>query len=60
MNYVLLSKNFVEKKVSGEISFDVISLFHVEILEPKRRSTTTRAFVFPAKCHYHKIFETSR
>ena len=48
-------KNFVEKKVSGEISFDAISLFHVEIQEPKRHSTTTRAFVFPAKFHYHKF-----
>ena len=36
-------------KVSGEITFDVISLFHVQIQEPTRPSTTTRAFVFPAK-----------
>ena len=36
-------KEFVKKKVSGEIAFDVISLFHVQIQEPKRRSTTTRA-----------------
>ena len=25
--------------------------------EPTRSSTTTRAFVFPAKVYYHKIFE---
>ena len=47
-------------KVSGEIAFDVISLIHVQIQEPTRRSTTTRAFVFPAKFYYHKIFETRR
>ena len=52
-------REFVKKKVSGEIAFDVISLFHVQIQEPKKRcSTTTRAVVFPAKCCYHKIFET--
>ena len=51
-------KEFVKKKVSGEIAFDVISFFHVQIQEPTRRSTTTRAFVFPAKSHYPKIFET--
>ena len=50
-------KKFVKKEVSGEIAFDVISLFHVQIQEPTRRSTTTRAFVFPAKFYYHKIFE---
>ena len=49
-------KEFVKKKVSGEIAFDVISLFHVQIQQPKGRST--RAFVFPAKLYYHKIFET--
>ena len=31
-------REFVKKKVSGEIAFDVISLFHVQIQEPKRRS----------------------
>ena len=51
-------KEFVKKKVSGEIAFDVISLLHVQIQEPTRRSTTTGAFVFPAKFYYHKIFET--
>ena len=51
-------KEFVKKKVSGEIPFDVISLFHVQIQEPTRRSATTRAFAFPAKLYYHKIFET--
>ena len=36
-------------KVSGEIAFGLISLFHVQIKEPTRSSITTRAFVFPAK-----------
>ena len=30
-------KEFVKKKVSGEITFDVISLLHVQIEEPTRR-----------------------
>ena len=51
-------KEFLKKKTSGEIAFDLISLFHVQIQEPKRNSTTTRAFVFAAKFYYHKIFET--
>ena len=54
-------KEFLKKKVSGEIAFDLISLFHVQIQEPASRSTTTRAFVFLAKFaefYYHKIFET--
>ena len=53
-------KEFLKKKVSGEIAFDLISLFHVQIQEPASRSTTTRAFVFLAKFaefYYHKIFE---
>ena len=49
-----------KKKVSGEIAFDSISLFHVQIQEPTSRSTPTGTFVFLAKfaefC-YHKIFE---
>ena len=53
-------KEYVKKKVSGEIAFDVISLFHVQIQEPTGRSTTTRAFVFLAKFYYHKMFETRR
>ena len=54
-------KEFSKKKVSAEIAFDLISLFHVQIQEPTSRSTTTRAFVFLAKFaefYYHKIFET--
>ena len=51
-------REFLKKKTSGEIAFDLISLFHVQIQEPKRNSTTTRAFVFAAKFYYHKIFET--
>ena len=51
-------KEFVKKKVSGEIAFDVISLFHVQIQEPIRHSSTTGVFFFPAKFYYRKIFET--
>ena len=51
-------KEFLKKKTSGEIAFDLISLLHVQIQEPKRNATTTRAFVFAAKFYYHKIFET--
>ena len=61
MNYVLVSERILKKKVIGEIVFDLISLFHVQIQEPTSRSTTTRAFVFLAKFaefYYHKIFET--
>ena len=56
-----IRKEFLKKKVSGEIAFELISLFHVQIQEPTSRSTTTRAFVFLAKFaefYYHKIFET--
>ena len=49
-------KEFVKKKVSGEIAFDVISLFQEQ--EPTRHSTTVGAFVFPAKFYYHKIFKS--
>ena len=48
-------------KVSGEIDFELISLFHVQIQEPTSRSTTTTAYVFLAKFaefYYDKIFET--
>ena len=51
-------KEFVKKKVSGEIAFDVISLFHVQIQEPIRHSSTTGVFIFLAKFYYRKIFET--
>ena len=54
-----IRKEFLKKKVSGEIAFELISLFHVQ--EPTSRSTTTRAFVFLAKFaefYYHKLFET--
>ena len=46
------------KKVSGEIAFDLISLFHGQIQEPTSRSSTTRIFVFLAKFaeFYRKIF----
>ena len=48
-------REFVKKKVSGEIAFDVISLFQEQ--EPTRHSTTVGAFVFPAKFYYHRIFK---
>ena len=47
LNYVLVSE-FLKKKDSGEIAFDLISLFHVQM----------KTFAFPAKLYYHKIFET--
>ena len=36
-----IRKEFTRKKVSGEIAFVLISLFHVQIQEPASRSTTT-------------------
>ena len=57
-----IRKEFLKKKVSGENAFDLISVFHVQIQQPKSRSTTTTAFVFLGKFaefYYHKIFETS-
>ena len=30
----------LKKKVIGEIAFDLVSLFHVQIQEPTRSSTT--------------------
>ena len=56
-----IRKGFVENKVSGEIAFELISLFHLQIQEPTSMSTSMRAFVFLAKFaefYYHKIFET--
>ena len=58
---VAVFERTLKKKVSGEIAFALISLFHVQIQEPASRSTTTRAFVFLAKFaefYYHKIFQT--
>ena len=49
MNYVLVSERILKKEVIGEIVFDLISLFHVQIQEPTRSSNTARAFLFPAK-----------
>ena len=56
-----IRKEFLKKKISGDIAFELISLFHVQIQETTNRSTTTREFVFLAKFaefYYHKIFET--
>ena len=57
-NYILVSE-FKKKKVSGEIAFDLISLFHVQIQQPTSRSTTTRAFAFLAKFagFYHEVLK---
>ena len=51
----------LKKKVSGEIAFALVGLFHIQIQEPASRSATMTAFVFLAKFaefHYHKIFQT--
>ena len=59
--YFSIRKDFSKKKVSGDIAFELISQFHVQIQDPTRRSTTMRALVFLAKFaefNYHKIFET--
>ena len=60
-----IRKKFYKKKVSREIAFALIGLFHVKIFHVifhvKSRSTTTKAFVFLAEFtefYYHKIFET--
>ena len=62
LNYILVFiKEFKAKKVSGEIAFALISLFHVKIQKLASRSTDLRAFVFLAKFTeflYHKKFET--
>ena len=53
-------KEFLKKKVSGEIAFELITLFHVQIQEPTNTPTTTRAFVFLAKFaefYYHKTLK---
>ena len=58
MNYVLVS-DFFKMKVSRDIAFEFISLFHVQIQEPASMSDITRAFVFLAKFaefYYHTIF----
>ena len=58
LNYALVSE-FLKKKVSREIAFEFISLFHVQIQEPTSTSAITRGFVFLAKFaefYYHKIF----
>ena len=56
-----IRKEFSKKKVSGEFALALISLIHVQIQLPAKRSTTTIAFVFLAKFadfFYHKRFET--
>ena len=58
LNYALVSERIQKKKVSAEIAFELICLFHVQIQELAKSLTTTRAIVFPAKFYYHKIFET--
>ena len=55
-----IRNKFLKKKVSGEIAFELIGFFYVQIQEPTRRSTTTGAFTILAKFaefYYHKIFE---
>ena len=43
-----IRKDFLKKKVTGEIAFELISLFHLQIQGPRSRSTNTRAFTFLA------------
>ena len=61
LSNLVFKEEFKEKKVSGDIAFALISLFHVQVEKPASRSTTLKAFVFLAKfaefC-YHKKFET--
>ena len=47
LNLVFRKKS--KEKVSGEIAFALISLFHLQIQKPGNRSTTLRVFVFLAK-----------
>ena len=59
-NYVLVLERIKKKEVSGEIAFNLISSFYVQMQEPTSRSTTTRASAFFAKFsgfYRHKIFE---
>ena len=62
LNHVLVLRKVVkEKKVSGEIAFALISLFHIQIQKPTSRSTTLTAFVYLAKFaefYFHKKSET--
>ena len=44
-----IRKEFLKKKINGEIAFALISLFHAQIQEPASRSATTTTFVFLAK-----------
>ena len=44
-----IRKVFLKQKVNGETAFALMNLFYVQIQEPARRPTTTRAFVFLAK-----------
>ena len=55
-----IRKEFSKRKFSGEFALSLISLIHVQIQLPAKRSTTTIAFVFLAKFadfFYHKRFE---
>ena len=56
-----MRKVFLGKKISGEISFALISLFScAKLQEIASRSTAIRSFVFLAKYaefYHHKIFE---
>ena len=60
-----IRKKFLKKKVSEAIASELISLFHVQIQEPKSRSTTMAAFVFVFRAkysefYYYKVSETRR
>ena len=49
LNYVLVSEFFFFLKVSKDIAFKFISLFHIQIQGPTSMSAIMRAFVFLAK-----------
>ena len=49
MNYVLVSDRIFKKESQWRDYIDLISMFHVQIQEPTRRSATTRALVSLAK-----------
>ena len=58
LNYAsVFRKEFKEKKVSGEITFALINLSHVQIQKPASRSVTLKVFVF-LEFYYHKKIET--
>ena len=48
-----IRKEFLKKRVSGAIAFDLISLFHVQIQESTGRSTTSTDKIFEKNSSLH-------